>query len=122
MSDQPSITCPKCEQVSYLRGDIENKYCGKCGYHDALHNTQPGIPGVSAKFRQPTPLMQLQATLSGVKGLIGNYDYGIGDKDSLFLLMRRALDDVDELIPHLERGYWPPDPNRDLPPPGGGIL
>lgn len=31
---QPGITCPQCEKTSYSKGDIENKYCGKCRkYH-----------------------------------------------------------------------------------------
>ena len=29
----PSITCPKCQKTSWNKDDIENKYCGKCGYY-----------------------------------------------------------------------------------------
>lgn len=32
-NEAPNITCPHCKQVSYNLGDIENKYCGLCGYH-----------------------------------------------------------------------------------------
>lgn len=30
MTDQPSITCPRCGRTSYHPGDIENSYCGYC--------------------------------------------------------------------------------------------
>ena len=29
-----SIICLKCDKTSYSKGDIENLYCGKCGWHD----------------------------------------------------------------------------------------
>lgn len=32
MSEQPSITCPKCRMTSYNPNDIEQGYCGNC--HD----------------------------------------------------------------------------------------
>jgi hypothetical protein len=30
----PSITCPTCQRTSYNPNDIEQKFCGVCGYHD----------------------------------------------------------------------------------------
>ena len=38
VSDQPFIECPTCSLKSYHPRDIEEKYCGKCGY-------QPGTVG-----------------------------------------------------------------------------
>jgi ribosomal protein L37E len=32
----PSITCPECLRVSYSLADIQNQYCGKCGFHANL--------------------------------------------------------------------------------------
>jgi len=36
MSDSPYITCPCCHKKSYSQGDIENKFCRDCGFHDDL--------------------------------------------------------------------------------------
>lgn len=37
MSDEPSITCPRCGRTSYNPTDIEERYCGACDlYHDQM--------------------------------------------------------------------------------------
>lgn len=47
MTDYPSITCPRCGRVSYSQGDIDNKFCVVCGFHDDF-----GVPGLDdAKLR-----------------------------------------------------------------------
>lgn len=117
----PNITCPKCELVSYLPSDVQNRYCGKCGYHDALHNTTPGIPGVSAKFRQPTPIMQLQAEIAAMEGNYYCWSEGIMPESRFRLLADRFFDNVRELQPHLKQGRWIA-PDESSPPVGGGPL
>jgi ribosomal protein S27AE len=101
-----SVICPKCGLKSYLPGDIESRYCGKCGYHDSLHNTTPGVPGVSAKFRQPTPLMQLQATLSALEGNYYCWSEGLTPEARFRLITDRLFADIRELQPHLNNGAW----------------
>ncbi len=32
----PSITCPRCQRVSYHPEDIAQRFCGACGFHDDL--------------------------------------------------------------------------------------
>lgn len=34
------IKCLRCERKSYYAPDIENKYCGKCGFH-GTHVSHP---------------------------------------------------------------------------------
>jgi hypothetical protein len=31
-----SIECPSCHRVSYHPKDVENRFCGQCGWHDQL--------------------------------------------------------------------------------------
>lgn len=122
MSDRASITCPKCELVSYLPGDISARYCGKCGYHDSLANTTPGIPGVSAKFRQPTPLMQLQACIATLEGNYFCWKEGITTSDHFRLVTDRVFADIQEIQPHLRNGGWIVPRSATSPPAGGGSL
>jgi hypothetical protein len=119
---RPSITCPKCKLVSHLPADVDFRYCGKCGYHDALHNIVPGIPGVSAKFRQPTPLMQLQAEIAALEGNYYCWSEGIVPEDRFRLLANRFFENVRELQPHLKNGEWSTPSDLPRPPVGGGIL
>lgn len=30
----PSITCPRCQRVSYNPNDIRERFCGVCGFHE----------------------------------------------------------------------------------------
>jgi hypothetical protein len=106
VTDQPSITCPKCERVSYNPGDIKNQYCGACGYHDAPPGAPPGIPGVSPKFRQPTPAMQVVAELAGLDGNFHNWREGILPQFEWNERVERYLANMRELLPHLEAGTW----------------
>jgi hypothetical protein len=106
MSDQPSITCPKCERVSYHPGDINAQYCGDCGYHDAPPGAPPGIPGVSPKFRQPTPAMQLAAEFCSIEGSFYCWKEGIVPQDEWNVRVERHLANMRELLPHLEAGTW----------------
>lgn len=47
MTDNPSITCPKCGATSYNPHDIAEQYCGRCNrFHD-------GIGGLLPKQRPP---------------------------------------------------------------------
>lgn len=48
-----SITCPGCGRTSHHPKDIEQRYCGACGYHDHLaialeDHTQSDRPEMSA--------------------------------------------------------------------------
>lgn len=122
MTDQQSITCPKCELTSRHRGDVQSRYCRKCGFHDAPLDAPMGVPGVSAKFRQPTPAMQVQAMIMGFEGQFHNWTSGIVNNLDLRVTVERFLNDFKELYPHLESGRFLPDPNRPKPPAGGGIL
>lgn len=106
MSSQSNIQCPKCKRVSYSRGDIENKYCAKCGYHDADSSTPPGVPGKSAKWRQPTPSMQVEALLSCLEGTFYCWKEGIGSPGKLQEVLERHIDDMKELVPHLRAAQW----------------
>jgi hypothetical protein len=115
------ITCPKCEITSYLPADVDNRYCGRCGYHDSLHNTTPGIPGVSAKFRQPTPVMQLQAELASMEGNYYCFSENLMPRERFDLLMERHFENIRELHPHLDNGAWIKPTDLD-PPAGGGSL
>lgn len=38
--DGRSILCRKCNRRSYNRKDIENKFCGLCGYHETPPHSQ----------------------------------------------------------------------------------
>ena len=67
------IVCPKCDRRAFSKSDIKWKFCPKCGYHDVPDGTPEGIPGVSAKFRQPTPSMQLVADYAGLEGIFHNW-------------------------------------------------
>ena len=122
MSKRSSITCPKCERVSHHPGDIQHHYCSKCGYHDSLHVTKLGVPGVSAKFRQPTPSMALQALLSSFGGTFDNWVEGITSDVDLRVAFERFRDDVIELNEHLASGEWVQPRIGPEPPAGGGIL
>jgi hypothetical protein len=45
-----SITCLACGMVSYLRADIQNRYCGHChAFHDDLERQQK-LKGNSPTF------------------------------------------------------------------------
>jgi ribosomal protein S27AE len=117
----PSITCPKCKRKSTLADDIKHRFCGKCGYHDALGNTAPGVPGVSAKFRQPTPLMQLQAEIAALEGHFYVWTDGhISDAERFKLYAKRFFENVQELQPYLRHGAWAAP--GSAPPAGGGPL
>jgi len=106
MSDQPNITCPKCNRISYHRGDIKHSYCNACGYHDSLENTVPGVPGISARWRQPTPAMQLQAVMGAFEGHFSNWVAGITPALDLRVEFRRTMEQVQDLSRHLEAGGW----------------
>lgn len=105
----PSITCPHCGLTSYLRSDIQSRYCGKCGYIDADRSVPPGIPGKSAKWRQPTPLMQLQATLASFEGIAYVWKEGMTPDSKFKAMLDRFLDDARELMPHVINGDWKKD-------------
>lgn len=62
MNERPSITCPQCNRVSYATGDIEHKFCGRCGYHEDFKH----MPKLNEK---PTVRKALQRAVE----LIENY-------------------------------------------------
>lgn len=58
MTEQPTITCPRCGRTSYSEGDIQQKYCGFC--HWWTSDSQLGRPEVIAQAELEgaiTPLM-----------------------------------------------------------------
>ncbi|MGD9726483.1 MAG: hypothetical protein AB7L09_02935 [Nitrospira sp.] len=101
-SKTASITCPKCGLVSRLPGDIEFRYCGTCGYHDTPDGTPNGIPGVSAKFRQPTPAMQLGVELMSLDGELAIWEEGMTSDERLASHVKRFLADVREVLKIME--------------------
>lgn len=98
----PSITCPKCHRSSFNEGDISSKYCGGCGYHDAPVDAPLGVPGVSAKWRQPTPVMQLRAELGGLEGSVSNWQDGITEEGDMIYRLLRYQQGVKEILDHME--------------------
>jgi hypothetical protein len=102
----PSITCPHCQETYYSRANIESRYCDKCGYIDADQDAPPGIPGVSPKWRQPTPGMQVQAVLAALEGHLYLFEAGIAPAAKFGPSVARALADLKELVPHLEGATW----------------
>lgn len=98
-----SITCPKCEKRSFNKNDIDSKYCGACGYHDAPEHAPPGIPGVSPKFRQPTPAMQLRADLGALEGTISNWQDGISGEGDVIYRFLKYKQRVGEILDHMEK-------------------
>lgn len=117
-----SVTCPKCARVSTYASDILMRYCATCGYHDAALDTPHGIPGVSPKFRQPTPAMEFQALFTSFNGYFLNWVEGIIESSVLRVAYTRYRDDVAELFPHLENGDWIQPRQQPMPPLGGGNL
>lgn len=102
----PSITCPHCGLTSCNKHDIESRYCGKCGYIDADQSAPPGIPGVSPKWRQPTPAMQVEAVLASLEGHLYLFESGITSSAKFGPVVARALADLKELVPHLKGATW----------------
>jgi hypothetical protein len=99
----PSITCPKCRRPSFNESDIEFKYCGACGYHDAPEDAPLGVPGVSAKFRQPSPVMQLRAEYSSIEGNFSIWQDEIISDTKFTERLHRHLANVKEICEHMER-------------------
>lgn len=106
MTHTSGITCPKCERVSVNPGDIKHRYCGVCGFHDAPVGAPEGIPGVSPKFRQPTPAMQVVAEYAGLEGNFHNWKEGILSLSEWKDRVERHLANMRELLPHLRAGTW----------------
>lgn len=104
--NRPSITCPHCGLKSFLKADISARYCGKCGYHDADLSVPPGIPGRSAKWRQPTPLMQLEATIATFEAQSYLWKEDLTTDGVYTQLLDRFHADVRELMPHVKNGNW----------------
>ena len=101
MSD--SIVCPKCSRRSFNEMDIRSKYCVSCSYHDAPIDAPPGIPGVSAKFRQPTPTMQLKAELMSIDGSFANCQGGIISLNQFAERQTLHYDRIKEILGHMDR-------------------
>jgi hypothetical protein len=80
------------------------RYCVDCGYHDADHDAPPGIPGVSPKFRQPTPVMQLMAECGSVEGSFYSYeDLKIVSLDTFAERFHRHTDRIKEILRHMKK-------------------
>lgn len=122
MTAQPSITCPKCERKSYNSNDIDYRYCGDCGYMDVPEGTPEGIPGVSPKWRQPTPTMQLKAVCGSLEGHFVNWREGIISNEQFQFRFERHMKDIRELHGYVAKGEWPRKRNGPRPPRGGGHL
>lgn len=102
----PSITCPHCGLKSYLKADIQARYCGRCGYHDADRSVPPGIPGKSPKWRQPEPLMQLQSVLSSFEAQAFLWKEDMLTDGAFQQMLDRHFADIRELVPHVKNGTW----------------
>jgi len=98
-----SITCPKCDKTSFNHNDLRANYCGDCGYHDAPEDAPLGVPGVSAKFRQPTPVMQLRAEYAAIEGNFSIWQDGIITAGQLSERFDRHLGNVKDVCEHMER-------------------
>ena len=40
-AEAPHIICPQCQRVSFSKGDIDHKYCAKCGTHPIEVSANP---------------------------------------------------------------------------------
>jgi len=98
-----AIVCPKCSRRSFNEMDIRSKYCGSCGYHDAPIDALPGIPGVSAKFRQPTPIMQLKVELMSINGSFANCQEEIISLSQFAERRQQHYDRIEEILGHMDR-------------------
>ena len=102
MSRQNSIVCPKCDRESFDENDIKWKFCSQCGYHDAVDGP-PGIPGVSPKFRQPTPAMQIKAEISSLEGSFHNWQSQVTSTDAFVQRLQRTMNDLMEIAKLMEQ-------------------
>ena len=49
--DGSTIKCLRCGRTSYSQGDVQNRYCGACGYHEPF--TSESVVGQPVPFRVP---------------------------------------------------------------------
>jgi hypothetical protein len=103
MSDDGPITCPNCGLISFNEDDIKNKYCRDCGYHSALPGAPPGVPGASAKWRQPSPIMELRAICMSLEGHYSNWKDGITDSIKFEMRFEQHIKDIREIYGHIEK-------------------
>jgi hypothetical protein len=93
-----SAACPNCNETS-CNQDVDYSYCGDCGYHYA----SLGIPDISTKFRQPSPVMQLRAEYSSIDGNFLNWAEGIISLPQLKERLGRRKERINEILEHIEK-------------------
>lgn len=97
------IVCPKCKRRSYHKMDISCEYCPSCGYHDSPVDAPLGVPGVSAKWRQPTPTMQLRAEWASMQGHFENWREKIISDADFEESLDRHIASIKEIHDHVEK-------------------
>lgn len=53
--DRSWIKCLQCGSTSHSRDDIENRYCGVCGWLTSGEFTSESVIGAPVPFRGPSP-------------------------------------------------------------------
>lgn len=83
MTDQPSITCPKCQRTSCNPNDIREGYCGNC--HDwtgpsqwerAHQGPQPGVYLITVELPPDTDPDKWYALMSAYRNITRFYTTG----------------------------------------------
>lgn len=83
---RPSITCPKCCIASYCKGDIDNLFCIKCGFHRDIFRE-------AATLALPTASnIKLEVTRDGIKASADGWLLGlVKELDSGFVFTSEKL-------------------------------